>query len=60
MMQGIDIHSARIGTLGEKAEDIFFVTKPDGTPLTDEESAIFAEQLKGALDEASNQVTIQH
>lgn len=60
MMQGIDIHSARIATLGEKAEDIFFVTKPDGTPLTEKESAIFAEQLKGALDEASNQITIQH
>jgi DNA-directed RNA polymerase beta subunit len=47
-------------SVSEKAEDIFFVTKPDGTPLTDEESATFAEQLKGALDEASNQVTIQH
>ena len=27
MMQGLDIHSARIATLGERAEDIFFVTK---------------------------------
>jgi [protein-PII] uridylyltransferase len=27
MLQGLDIHSARIATLGERAEDIFFVTK---------------------------------
>ncbi|GAA5014185.1 [protein-PII] uridylyltransferase [Acinetobacter puyangensis] len=60
MMQGLDIHSARIATLGEKAEDIFFVTKQDGIPLDEEESKDFAEKLKLALDEASNRVTIQH
>lgn len=60
MMQGLDIHSARIATLGEKAEDIFFVTKKDGSPLDTEEANIFAEQLKSALDEASNQVFSQH
>ncbi|MFC2995825.1 [protein-PII] uridylyltransferase [Acinetobacter sichuanensis] len=60
MMQGLDIHSARIATLGEKAEDIFFVTKKDGTPLNDAESEIFVTQLKAALDEASNQISIQH
>lgn len=60
MMQGLDIHSARIATLGEKAEDIFFVTKKDGTPLNDVEAEVFVAQLKAALDEASNQVSIQH
>lgn len=60
MMQGLDIHSARIATLGEKAEDIFFVTKKDGTPLTDTESEVFVAQLKAALDEASNQVSGQN
>ncbi|OTG82404.1 [protein-PII] uridylyltransferase [Acinetobacter sp. ANC 4648] len=60
MMQGLDIHSARIATLGEKAEDIFFVTKTDGQPLNEQEAQIFAEQLKSALDEASNQVFSQH
>ena len=60
MMQGLDIHSARIATLGEKAEDIFFVTKKDGIPLNAEEAQIFAEQLKSALDEASSQVFSQH
>lgn len=60
MMQGLDIHSARIATLGEKAEDIFYVTKKDGSPLSDEDARIFAEQLKSALDEASNQVSSQN
>ncbi|EXW39145.1 protein-P-II uridylyltransferase [Acinetobacter baumannii 44857_9] len=56
MMQGLDIHSARIATLGERAEDIFFVTKKDGKPLNNEEVKLFSEKLKAALDEASNQI----
>ncbi len=60
MMQGLDIHSAKIATLGERAEDIFYVTKKDSIPMTDEESQTFAAQLKAALDEASHQVCIQH
>ncbi|MFU9047470.1 [protein-PII] uridylyltransferase [Acinetobacter tibetensis] len=60
MMQGLDIHSAKIATLGERAEDIFFVTKKDGSPMTEEETVLFANQLKLALDEASNQVCGQH
>ena len=60
MMQGLDIHSARIATLGEKAEDIFFVTKKDGPPLTEAEAEVFTAKLKAALDEASNQICGQH
>ncbi|KAA8735381.1 [protein-PII] uridylyltransferase [Acinetobacter qingfengensis] len=60
MMQGLDIHSARIATLGERAEDIFFVTKQDGSPMSEEETISFAEKLKLALEEASNRVTVQH
>lgn len=60
MMQGLDIHSAKITTLGERAEDIFFVTKKDEKPMTHDEAQLFSIQLKSALDEASNQVTIQH
>ena len=56
MMQGLDIHSAKIATLGERAEDIFFVTKKDGAPMNAEEAKSFAAKLKAALDEASNQV----
>ena len=60
MMQGLDIHSAKIATLGERAEDVFYVTKKDGLPMTQEEAHIFATCLKSALDEASNQVCGQH
>lgn len=60
MMQGLDIHSARIATLGERAEDIFFVTKKDAVPMSAEESQLFAEQLKAALDEASHQIAHSH
>lgn len=60
MMQGLDIHSARIATLGERAEDIFYVTKKDGTPMTELEAQLFATRLKAALDEASHQVCGQH
>lgn len=60
MMQGLDIHSARIATLGERAEDIFFVTKKDGNPMSDSEAETFAAQLKSALDEASSLVSGQH
>ena len=60
MMQGLDIHSARIATLGERAEDIFFVTKKDGTPMNADEAETFAAQLKSALDEASHLVCGHH
>ena len=60
MMQGLDIHSAKIATLGERAEDIFYVTKKDGIPMTHEEAQEFAARLKAALDEASNQVCGQY
>lgn len=60
MMQGLDIHSARIATLGERAEDIFFVTQKNGLPMNDQEVQTFTELLKSALDEASNQVSNHH
>ena len=56
MLQGLDIHSAKIATLGERAEDIFFVTKKNGVVMTNEEVKNFAETLTSALDEASNKI----
>ncbi|MDQ8953855.1 [protein-PII] uridylyltransferase [Acinetobacter rudis] len=60
MIQGLDIHSARIATLGERAEDIFFVTKKNAIPMTQKEATVFAEQLKHALDEVSSQIAQPH
>ncbi len=47
MQEGIEIHSARIATLGERAEDVFFVSGQGGRTLTDAE----AEQLRLQLRE---------
>ena len=60
MIQGLDIHSARIATLGERAEDIFFVTKKNAIPMNRDEATVFAEQLKHALDEVSSQIAQPH
>ncbi|MBU3848290.1 MAG: [protein-PII] uridylyltransferase [Candidatus Acinetobacter avistercoris] len=60
MMQGLDIHSAKIATLGERAEDIFFVTKKNNQPMSPSEAQEFASSLKAALDEASHQVSNHH
>ena len=60
-IQGLDIHSARIATLGERAEDSFYVTKrATGEPMSDAEAKEFASQLQLALNEASQVVSIPH
>lgn len=33
---GVRVHNARINTLGEQAQDIFYVTTRDGTMITQE------------------------
>jgi [protein-PII] uridylyltransferase len=43
---GINIHNARIATLGEIAEDIFLVTTNSGKPVTSEEKQA---ELEAAL-----------
>ena len=60
MMQGLDIHSAKIATLGERAEDIFFVTKKDSKPMNADEAQAFSNLMVSALNEASSQVANQH
>lgn len=46
----LEIHSARIVTFGERAEDKFFVSKGNGQMLNSEEIKYFTETLKSALD----------
>jgi [protein-PII] uridylyltransferase len=47
---GHTIHSAHIATYGERAVDVFYLTRADGKKLTQEEN----ESLRAALLEAAN------
>jgi [protein-PII] uridylyltransferase len=51
---GITLHNAKITTLGENVEDVFFITGPDNQPLLD---PVAGDALQGAirtrLDEAT-------
>ena len=46
----IAIDGAKIMTVGERAEDVFYITNMDGKPLTDEFSERLKETLIKALD----------
>ncbi len=46
---GIRVHSAQISTLGEQAEDVFYITHRDGELFTNEKQQ---EQLRDALVQA--------
>lgn len=47
---GIRVHNARINTLGEQAQDIFYITTRDGNSITDEaRQATIREALTKAL-----------
>ena len=46
----VDIHGAKIGTVGERAEDVFYVTDANGQPLREDASRQLQESLVKALD----------
>jgi [protein-PII] uridylyltransferase len=48
MEESIELHAAKIMTVGERAEDVFYVTDFDNRPLSEEAS----ERLKGRLAQA--------
>ena len=50
MLEQVDIHGARIVTVGERAEDVFYVTGADGRPLGEAARQKLASRLVEALD----------
>ena len=49
--QGIDIQTAKIMTIGERAEDVFYITGESGSPLDDDAQERLREALICELDE---------
>ncbi|MGM0412069.1 MAG: [protein-PII] uridylyltransferase [Pseudomonadota bacterium] len=57
---GVRIASAKIATFGERAEDVFFVTDPDGRPLRDPtRRQALAEAIRQALDRETESAPTQ-
>jgi [protein-PII] uridylyltransferase len=48
--EGIDIHTSKIVTVGERAEDVFYVTDTRGQPLDAEAQERLAKRLTETLD----------
>ena len=52
MEEGIVVHNAKIATLGERIDDVFFVTDEDHQPIeATERTAALREAICGQLDE---------
>jgi [protein-PII] uridylyltransferase len=48
--KGIDLHGAKVMTVGERAEDVFYLTDDQGRPLDASRQERLAETLTEALD----------
>ena len=46
----IELHAAKIMTVGERAEDVFYVTDAQSRPLDDAAAARLKDRLTEALD----------
>lgn len=57
VQESLEIHSARIATLGERAEDMFFITQ-HGQPLTQHYADNFAQRLTKMLDDFAQKLQI--
>jgi len=51
--QGIDIDAAKIMTIGERAEDVFYISDEAGDALGDEAKSLLRERLIDEIDMAS-------
>jgi len=50
MAEHVDIHNSKIMTVGERAEDVFYVADESGRPLTSEAQQRLAQRLTESLD----------
>ncbi len=51
--EGIDIDAAKIMTIGERAEDVFYISDESGNPLEEEAKSRLRDALIRAIDENS-------
>ena len=49
--QGIDIEAAKIMTIGERAEDVFYISDEAGAPLADDAKQRLRDELVAKLDD---------
>ncbi len=47
----LDLHAAKITTMGERAEDLFILTSPQGNKLSEEEETLLREKLIANVSE---------
>jgi [protein-PII] uridylyltransferase len=47
---GINIDTAKIMTIGERAEDVFYISDASGKPLGEESCSVLREKLISRLD----------
>jgi [protein-PII] uridylyltransferase len=50
MEQGVELHAAKIMTVGERAEDVFYLTDLENRPLDAAKTQSLRERMKEALD----------
>jgi len=56
MAEEVELHAAKIMTVGERAEDVFYLTDLDNRPLTSAAAERLKEHLVQALDERQAQL----
>ncbi|MEM1176367.1 MAG: [protein-PII] uridylyltransferase [Pseudomonadota bacterium] len=52
---GINILAAKIMTIGERAEDVFYISNEDGSTLSGEQQQALSDRLVAAIDNARQQ-----
>ena len=52
--QGVDIRTAKIMTIGERAEDVFYLTDESGSPLDSDAQQRLRDELVRELDRGTN------